>query len=291
MKKAVFSIIVLLMVCGISVGGVYSYRKSIDDAYVNAVAFIQNGSYEEALAELEKANPNMIERSNFKWDMKHNKPDKYYKNTVYLYSYAMAQNEYNSENRYMHTVNEYLELIPTDYIGELAEEIGTFKGNFQSQYDECLEKERLQTEENERQFYANLKTKLPYEGMNEKYIDLTMMGKHDKAILDDAYDDFVYNLYYWKTNSGDTLLAVTCINGEVKSVTKYGEGYFWTADGRPDYNGKKPYTSSKNKIKSKKTDDRYNVKDYSDPEDFYDDNYDDFFDYEDAEDYYYEHCE
>lgn len=31
------------------------------------------------------------------------------------------------------------------------------------------------------------------------------------------------------------------------------------------------------------------MNDYSDPEDFYDDNYDDFFDYEDAEDYYHEH--
>ncbi len=32
--------------------------------------------------------------------------------------------------------------------------------------------------------------------------------------------------------------------------------------------------------------DKYNVYDYNDPEDFYEDNYDDFWDYEDAEDYY-----
>ncbi len=35
--------------------------------------------------------------------------------------------------------------------------------------------------------------------------------------------------------------------------------------------------------------DSLNVKDYRDPEDFYYDNYDDFFEYEDAEEYYYEH--
>ena len=43
--------------------------------------------------------------------------------------------------------------------------------------------------------------------------------------------------------------------------------------------------------KTKKTDDPYNVYDYSDPEDFYYDNYDDFWDYEEAEDYYNEYGE
>ena len=35
--------------------------------------------------------------------------------------------------------------------------------------------------------------------------------------------------------------------------------------------------------------DPLNVQDYRDPEDFYEDHYDDFFDYEDAEDYYRDH--
>ena len=37
--------------------------------------------------------------------------------------------------------------------------------------------------------------------------------------------------------------------------------------------------------------DPYNAKDYRDPEDFYEDYYDDFYDYEDAEDYYYDNCD
>lgn len=49
----------------------------------------------------------------------------------------------------------------------------------------------------------------------------------------------------------------------------------------------KSYSSSKKSSKN----DEYNAKDYVDPEDFYDDHYDDFFDYEDAEDYYYEHSD
>lgn len=43
-------------------------------------------------------------------------------------------------------------------------------------------------------------------------------------------------------------------------------------------------TTTRKKTTTKK--DKYNVYDYNDPEDFYDDNRDDFWDYEDAEDYY-----
>ncbi len=42
--------------------------------------------------------------------------------------------------------------------------------------------------------------------------------------------------------------------------------------------------TTKKKTTTKK--DKYNVYDYKDPEDFYEDNYNDFWDYEDAEDYY-----
>lgn len=41
----------------------------------------------------------------------------------------------------------------------------------------------------------------------------------------------------------------------------------------------------------KKEKDEYGVNDYSGPEDFYEDNYDDFWDYEDAEDYYNEYAD
>lgn len=44
--------------------------------------------------------------------------------------------------------------------------------------------------------------------------------------------------------------------------------------------------TGKSTYNSNKADDPYNAKDYSDAEDFYDDNYDDFDGYEDAEDYY-----
>lgn len=55
-------------------------------------------------------------------------------------------------------------------------------------------------------------------------------------------------------------------------------------------NSSSSYSFTPYKSPSKKDDDDpYNAKDYSNEEDFYYDNYDDFFDYEDAEDYYNEH--
>ena len=56
-------------------------------------------------------------------------------------------------------------------------------------------------------------------------------------------------------------------------------------------NTSKSSASSKYKSSSsaKKSFDPYDAKSYAHPEDFYYDNYDDFWDYEDAEDYYNEH--
>ena len=138
-------------------------------------------------------------------------------------------------------------------------------------------------------FYT-MKTKIPYEGMSEEYIDCTMMGKHhayeNKVIGEGMRWETTVQKYYWKNVDGDTILYVDCEDGVVKDVIKYGIGYFWTEDDKPNFNGKNPYTSSGYKSKKKAEED---VNDYYDPEDFYYDNYDDFWEYEEAEEYYYEH--
>lgn len=140
--KRVFYIMVSLLVIGALVfGGIYLNKKSIDTAYNYAITLIQNGSYEGALKELEKANPNLLDRKEFKDDVKYHKLSEVYKNTVPLYAYALAQIEYNSESEYlayMPAVNSYLELIAKGYNGELCEEIKTFKENFKPQYEEYL---------------------------------------------------------------------------------------------------------------------------------------------------------
>ena len=184
-------------------------------------------------------------------------------------------------------LKKYLSVIPENYSGDLNKEISDFKTAISpeiAQYDalqaQKAEESRKAAEKAHNEFMAELKTKLPYKGMSERYIDFTMMGKHDEVILDDDYDDFVYNTYYWNANDGETMLAVSCINGEVNKVSKYFEWAYWTSDGNPNPNGKN------NKNKYNTSTDLYDADEYSDPEEFYYDNYDDFEDYEDAEDYY-----
>ena len=289
MKTKIYIVTVLFVIVAMIFGGIYLNKKSIDNAYNYAITLIQNGSYEGALSELENANPNLLDRKEFKDDLKYHKLNEAYKNTVPLYAYALAQAEYNDENKSMYTVNDYLELIPTDYSGELCEEIKTFKGNFKPQYEEYLaERKRLdeelmrKVEESERQFYAKLRTKIPYEGMSESDINKTIMGNYHEI---DTSSKYGYTKYYWRTNSGEIMLIVTCKDRKVTSVSRYGWGYFWTEYIKPIWNGTNPYKNKKSNS-SKKKEDPYNVNDYSDPEDFYYDNYDDFWEYEEAEDYY-----
>ena len=149
MKKVLYITVVLLLVGTMIFGGIYLNQKSIDNAYNYAITLIQNGSYEGAILELEKANPNLLNRKEFKDDLKYQKLNDAYKNTVPLYAYALAQLEYNSESEYlayMVAVNDYLELIPKDYDGELHEEIKTFKENFKSQYEEYLAERKRRDE-------------------------------------------------------------------------------------------------------------------------------------------------
>ncbi len=292
MKKIVYAIVILSITAGLTVGANYLEKRAIDNAYNNAVSFIQSGFYRRALDQLEIANPNLLDEDDFKDDLKYGKLNEVYKNSVQLYAYALAQIEYNEENKSMYFVNEYLNIIPKDYSGDLSNEINTFKGNFKPQYDEFLEEQKRRDEELKRELaeirrkrYEELKTKIPYEGMDEAYIDKTIMGKRHKI---DVTSKYGYTKYYWYTNSGDIMLIVTCKGGKVTSVSRYGWGYYWTDDIKPIWNGKNPYKNKKSSS-SKKKSDPYNVYDYSDPEDFYYDNYDDFWEYEEAEDYFNEH--
>ena len=283
MKTKIYTVVALLLICAVIIGGVYLYQKSIDDSYNNAISLIHNCSYEEALESLEKANNN-IKRKSFVDDVKYNDLEKVYKNTIPLYAYALSQIEYNSEKKSMAYISRCLTLIPENYNGELSGEINAFKGNFKIQYDEFLNEQTIQTEKSNQEFYEKLKTKIPYEGMSEWDINKTVMGKyHDRK---KGYAGNGYT-YYWKTNSGEVMMAVACKEGKVTSVSRYGEEYFWTEDNKPIWDGKSPYafSNSKSQNKSKHTD-MYNVNNYNSADDFYDDNFESFEDYYDAVDYY-----
>ena len=64
------------------ISGVFVHNKNIEDTYNNAVNLIKNESYEDGLAELDKANPEPIDRDDFMWDAKRNEIENPYKNTM-----------------------------------------------------------------------------------------------------------------------------------------------------------------------------------------------------------------
>ena len=73
MKTKIYIITILFVIVAMIFGGIYLNKKSIDNAYNYAITLIQNGSYEGALSELEKANPNLLDRKDFKDDLKYQK--------------------------------------------------------------------------------------------------------------------------------------------------------------------------------------------------------------------------
>lgn len=292
MKDRIYIAIVITLVCAMIGLGIYCNRYMTETSYNEAISLIQDAKYEDAITKLTRANPN----NNFDNDLKRfisygRTPEyKYYKDSWTIYQFIKIMQEYTGEKR-IGFVKRDLDLIPKSYSGDLSKEISDFRIAIEPEVLEYEAEQKRRDEElmrkvaeSERQYYAKLKNKIPYEGMSESDINRTIMGKYHDIDTDSKYGK---TKYYWKTNSGDIMLIVTCKDKKVSSVNRYGWGYFWTDDIKPIWDGKNPYTSSsyKSKKKSKKTD-PYNVNDYSDPEDFYYDNYDDFWEYEEAEDYY-----
>lgn len=297
LKKRTYIIVALLLITGIIIGVISIKKKAIDDSYNYAITLIANNSYERALSELEKANPDKIERDDFLADVTYGKKESLYKNTVVLYAYTLARIEYNSKDASFFLVNKYLKVIPENYNGELSKEIKKFKADFKIQYEEYIEEaERIAEQERQKRIQETkerLKNTIPYVGMSESYINYTLMGEyHEKEFIAGRSSKFSKNEYRWKNNSGKTILYVECRDGSVTEVIKYWEDKYWTSDGKPIYSGRRyGYGSSSSGKKKVYNDDSYNVNDYYDAEDFYEDYYDDFYDYEDAEDYFDENRE
>lgn len=286
MKKKIYiasAVAAFVLICTIVITRVY-----LNNVYNSAITLIQNCSYEDALTELEKTSFGVLNRGNFTSDYLCGRLDKLYKNTLELYAYSLARNEYNSDDRNMDWVEEYLRPIHyISYDGELCEEINTFTENFHSEYEEFVaEKESLakyQEYVSKREEAERLKSSPPYVGMSESDIGKTLLGeKYTKSFDHIDIDGMSVQIteYNFKNDEGGIIFIAKCRNDKVISVLDFRDRPLY----RINYKSLFPKKSTSDK-------DDYNAKDYDDPEDFYDDNYDDFGDYEDAEDYYYEHCD
>lgn len=162
-----------------------------------------------------------------------------------------------------------------EYLSEEREkEIDAFKKKVEEEYDEYLKREY---QKRQLEYEQKVKTGVPFVGMSESDIDKTILGapssdiRHNSENINgERYDANLYDFYL----DSELIYTARCVQGKVTEVWDYRDA--------PISKRKKSYV-----LKRKEKDyDPYDASEYNDPEDFYYDNYDDFWDYEEAEDYW-----
>lgn len=262
--KAIHKILIIILIAAV-VCSFPAYYIYCAVQYNKAITLVEQHNYSEAEEILVK-----YEKSN------------YFDDLPYVLSYARIcmLGDTDSDTREIHYM---LEDIPESYSGKFAEEISEIRADNDKKYGEYQERLQKAYEEAEAKRKAEMKTRMPYEGMSESYINDTMVGKADNHKYDKYSDKYTWYAY----NGKDVVLIVECKDGKVTDIIKYWEGVYWNSDGTPNFGASKPASSrSKSKSSTKQKEDEYDVYDYSDPDDFYYDHEDEFDSYEDAEDYF-----
>ena len=121
----------------------------------------------------------------------------------------------------------------------------------------------------------------PFVGMYIRYINDTALGEGRISDIERRYVDgelTTIKIYDYYDEDGEVIYSARTVDGEVTEV--------WPGGYDP------PITfSSPRRDYEEEEEDRFNASSYANEEDFYYDNYYDFFDYEEAADYYREHTE
>ena len=274
MKTKICIILAIFIVFGaISTFWYIDYKKT-EEAYTQAIEHIKKDEFNLAITKLNIANKEELDKDDFYYECMYDKAStSYYKDSAYLYAYSLIMNEYNT-SKSMNYIDRYLDIIPDNYNKTLSNEINAFKEKFGEEYDEyLLEQERKRQIEEDKK----IRSSVPFVGMSESRINDTILGTNYEIVHNSEYikgEKVRANIYRFKKGNGIIFVA-RCLQGKVVKGIDYRDDP-WVIP-----------SSSSSSYKSKSNDDDpYNVNDYSTPEDFYDDNYDDFWDYEEAEDYY-----
>ena len=275
MKTKICIILAIVIAFGaISTFWYIDYKKT-EDAYTQAIEHIKHDEFDLAITKLNIANKEELDKDDFYYECMYDRSySSYYKDSAILYAYSLVKAEYNKSNKSMSFIDRYLEIVPDNYNRILSDEINAFKDNFESEYEEyLLEQERKRQIEEDKK----IRSSVPFVGMSESRINDTILGTNYEIVHNSEYikgEKIRANIYRFKRGNGIIFVA-RCLKGRVDSVSDYRDDP-WVI----------PSTSSSSSKKKSNNDDPYNVNDYSDPEDFYYDNYDDFWEYEEAEDYY-----
>lgn len=265
MKKKYFIIILVIIVSaviGLRGYQYYSHQSNVKSIYQTAENLIVKEDFVSALALL-----NGI------------KTEGYQDTETYIYLCESYQ-AYDNGNvdaayrkiRYetMICQNELVQDKIYSYIEKISAE-------YEVWYEQDIKERRIA-------YVKELRSGVPFIGMSESDISHTSLGSPSSTIRHNneciSGEQYQANLYDFM-NNGCAIFTARCVQGKVIQVWDTRET---THLQNKNSSGSKPAEYDSDTEKS----DPYNVYDYCDPEDFYDDNYDDFYDYEDAEDYWYD---
>ena len=130
-------------------------------------------------------------------------------------------------------------------------------------------------------YEERVRTEPPFVGMYVRDIDDTALGEGRISDIERRYVDgelTTIKIYDYYDEDGEVIYSARTVGNKATEV--------WPGGYDP------PITfSSPRRDYEEEEEDRFNASSYANEEDFYDDNYEDFFDYEEAADYYREHTE
>ena len=252
--------------------------------YEKAIELVENGDFAKGTEKIKRANrayyyKKYDQKDAYTYFFDYKDGDELYKDSAVIYCYAKAALERDSSTIY---AKELLDTVPNSYYGVFADQIRQLKSDILPLY-KIKVAEREAAEKAEIQKYAS---QIPYVGMNADRIRKTLAGEPDDVDKWRHRGKTTYT-YTWKAADGCTVLEVETKEGKVTEVVKYSEDYHWTTDGKPNFSAEHPKRRVRYIITDTPDDnDPYNAKDYSDSEDFYEDNMDEFDSLDDAEDYF-----
>lgn len=260
---------------------------SINNAYNRALDLIEDGRYKEAAAEFCNVDSRFEKASKYRVE-----DGEYYKDSAVLYFYAKARYDYDNDpsTSRISKIHSRWKEFPTNYQGAFCDEIYAYKADLDKEYEAYSEEnERLWAEYREKEL-KKIKNGIPYVGMSDEYMEQTLLGEYDKYEWHKTEKKgrtcWVDEYYWYSDTGGYVAFYVKCENGVVVETSKgLYEEYLWTPDGKPNFGGEVKGLFEDLEF----DDDSYDVDSFWDPEDFYEEYYDDFWDYEEAEDYYYSH--
>jgi len=172
-----------------------------------------------------------------------------------LYDYALLKD--SRENSGGLTIEEQYEcsqkmMFETD--DELYQDAANLAAEIKNEYDEeqrrKAEEEAKQAvkeeaeEAKERKAYLEkLSTTIPFEGMEEEFIDCTACGAHSEETIGQELYSGTFNLYRWYIDD-EQVMEVYCKNGEVDfaDIPVFNDGSisdYWTDDRKPLFESKK----------------------------------------------------